>query len=154
MKKLLAIVTVSLTAAFVAPAVHASGPQDFAVGGFRGVGGINNVGFSAHSDPNGANPFGHLSQTIPQGRKDLFTVTCLAVNGNHAAIGLTPANATTAQNFPNGRVLVVIDNGNPVAGQSVDDYGYINGTNNCTLFTATVVSNIPKNGNITVHDEP
>lgn len=185
MKKLLAIAAATLVAVFVvAPATVGAtivdlltfqsavdaaqavdptlaappndGKHDFAVGGFRGVGGINNVGFSAHSDPNGANPYGHLSQTIPpQGRKDRFTVTCLAVTVNHAAIGLTAANATTAANFPNGRVLVVIDNGNPAGGQPVDNYGYVSSsTNNCTLYTATPVTNIPESGNILVHDEP
>jgi hypothetical protein len=153
MKRLVAaIAALSLTAALAAAAVYASSPRDSAVGGFRGVGGVNNVGFSAHSDANGANPSGYLTQTIPQGRKDNFRVTCLAVNGNHAAIGLTAANAKTAQNFPNGRVLVVIDNGNPTAGTPVDNYGYVNGTNDCTTQTATVVTNLPESGNISVYD--
>jgi hypothetical protein len=133
--------------------VHADGPGDFAVGGFQGVGGANKVGFSAHSDSNGANPSGYLTQTIPQGRKDNFTVTCLAVNGNHAAIGLTPANDETAANFPHGRVLVVIDNGVPTGSETVDNYGYASSsTNDCTRFTATVVTNFPASGNITVQD--
>jgi hypothetical protein len=155
-KKLVAFATATLTAiVLAAPSFGGGGKHDSAVGGFRGVGGVNNVGFSAHSDPNGANPFGQLSQTIPQGRKDLFTVTCLAVNGNHAAIGLTAADATTAQNFPKGRVLVVIDNGNPAGGQPVDNYGYVSSSSNdCTLFTATVVTNVPESGDISIHDEP
>jgi hypothetical protein len=136
------------------------GSGDFAVGGFRGVGGINNVGFSAHSDANGANPFGHLSQTIPpsaqfpHGRKDRFRVTCLAVTANHAAIGLMPTDARTAQNFPHGRVLVVLDKGNPVGGHPVDLYGYISGTDACTLYTTLAPVAIPASGNISVHDAP
>jgi hypothetical protein len=143
-----------------APGKGGGGKRDFAVGGFRGVGGLNNVGFSAHSDANGANPFGHLSQTIPpsaqfpQGRKDRFRVTCLAVTGNHAAIGLMPTDARTAQNFPTGRVLVVVDNGHPVAGHPVDFYGYINGTAACAQFTTVVLANLPASGNISVHDAP
>jgi hypothetical protein len=66
------------------------GGHDFAVGGFKGTAN-NEVGFSAHSDPAGGNPRGHLSQNIPQVRKDRFTVTCLAVIGNHAALELTPS---------------------------------------------------------------
>jgi hypothetical protein len=164
MKKLPVLFAASLLAILIAvPVVRASvvsaltasaGPQDFAVGGFVGSAGTNKVGFSAHSDANGANPSGYLSQTIPQGRKDNFRVTCLAVNGNHAAIGLTAADATTAQNFPTGRVLIVIDNGNPVGGQPVDTYGYVNGTNDCTQYTTTNVTNIPASGNIQVNDAP
>jgi hypothetical protein len=107
MKKLVVLAAVcGATLFLVAPAVQAGGAPDFAVGGFQGVGGANKVGFSATSDPNGANPHGYLSQNVQQFRKDNFTVTCLAVTGNHAAIGLT-ADAATAANFPNGRVLVV-----------------------------------------------
>jgi hypothetical protein len=156
MKKLVVLAAVCGVAVFLAvPIVHAGGALDFAVGGFQGVGGVNKVGFSATSDPSGANPNGYLTQTIPQGRKDNFTVTCLAVTGNHAAIGLTAANAPTAANFPHGRVLVVIDNGTPAApSQTVDTYGYVNGTNDCTQYTTTAVTNLPENGNITVHDQP
>ena len=155
MKKFVVLAAVCGAAVFLAaPVVQAGGAHDFAVGGFQGVGGANKDDFSAMSDPNGANPNGYLTQTIPQGRKDNFTVTCLAVTGNHAAIGLTAANAATAANFPNGRVLVVIDNGVPASGgQTVDNYGYVNGTNDCTQQTTTSVTNFPQSGNITVHDE-
>jgi hypothetical protein len=154
MKKFVVLAAVCVAAVFLAaPVVYAGGAPDFAVGGFQGVGGVNKVGFSAHSDPNGANPTGYLTQTIPQGRKDNFTVTCLGVNGNHAAIGLTPANAETAANFPHGRVLVVIDNGVPAGGQTVDNYGYASSsTNDCTQFTTAVVTNFPASGDITVQD--
>ena len=87
-------------------------------------------------------------------RQDRFNVTCLAVDGNHAAIGLTPSNSATAANFPQGRVLIVIDNGNPSSsGQTVDFYGYQNGTNDCQPFRATLVANLPETGNILVNDE-
>jgi hypothetical protein len=155
LKKLVVLAAVGVAGVLlVAPVVRANGAHDFAVGGFQGTGGANKVGFSATSDPNGANAHGYLTQTIPQGRKDNFRVTCLAVTGNHAAIGLTPANATTAANFPNGRVLVVIDYGNPQGGQTVDNYGYVNGTNDCTQQTTTNVTNLPDSGDILVHDEP
>jgi hypothetical protein len=70
--------------------------KDFAVGGFQGVDG-NNVGFSAHSDPFGGNAQGKLSETKPfegpyQGR---FVVTCLAVAGTEAAMGLVPTDAAS-----------------------------------------------------------
>ena len=130
------------------------GGHDFAVGGFRGIG-DNQVGFSAHSDHLGGSPQGHLTQNIPQVRKDRFTVTCLAVLGNHAALGLTPSDAATAAMFPTGRVLVVADNGNPVGGQPVDTYGYFNvPASNCAFFVASGGGFTPVSGNIVVHDEP
>jgi hypothetical protein len=154
-----------LGSALVATAASAAiagsaGMGDSAVGGLRGVGGVNAIAFDAHSDANGANPYGHLSQTIPAGkpgapqRQDRFNVTCLAVDGNHAAIGLTPSDSATAARFPSGRVLIVIDNGNPSSsGQTVDFYGYQNGTNTCQLYRATQVSNLPDTGDILVNDE-
>ena len=108
-----------------------------------------NVGFSAMSDADGANPFGHLSQTIPHVRKDRFRVTCLAVSGNEAAIGLTPTDAQTAQNYPNGRVLAVRDNGNPANGQSVDEYAYFIGSiaADCANYVSGA-SFVPANGDV------
>ena len=162
MKKLISFATAGVIACFlVVPAMVSAGnatQNDSAVGGFRGVGGVNNVDVSAHSDANGANPYGHLNQTITESkggtaRKDRFDVTCLAVNGNFAKIGLTASDATTAANFPNGRVLVVEDNGPPVGGQPADTYGYYTGTNDCTLPLAPA-SNLPESGNISVNDEP
>jgi hypothetical protein len=148
-----------LATAASAAITGSAGMGDSAIGGLRGVGGVNAIAFSAHSDANGANPYGQLSQTIPAGktsaqRKDLFDVTCLAVHGNYAAIGLTPSNSETAANFPHGRVLIVIDNGNPSSsGQTVDFYGYRNGTNDCQQFPADAVTNLPATGNIVVNDE-
>src|SRR5580765_7291679 len=161
MKRLISFATASVIAVFlVVPAIVSAGndgQHDSAIGGFRGVDGVNNVDFSAHSDANGANPYGHLNQTITANkgtaRSDRFDVTCLGVQGNFAKIGLTASNATTAANFPSGRVLVVVDNGTPVGGQSADTYGYYNGTNDCTL-PLTHASNLPASGNILVQDQP
>jgi hypothetical protein len=129
------------------------GRHDFAVGGFQG-GADNNVAFSARSGPQGHDPQGHLSQTMPQVRKDRFTVTCLAVAGSNAALGLTPANAQTAANFPNGRVLGVRDNGPPVGGQSVDQFGYFFPTSPdiCPAYVGVPTIFVPASGNILVHD--
>jgi len=154
------MVVAAVTAIVLAAPSLAGSKGDSAVGGFQGVGGVNNVAFSAQSDANGANPSGHLTQTIPSNdptipqRLDRFDVTCLAVTGNHAAIGLTPRDATTAAKFPDGRTLVVIDNGPPVGGQPVDFYGYAANDKDCTQFTTTVVSNHPAYGNISVNDTP
>ena len=161
MKRLISFATASVIAVFlVVPAIVSAGndaKHDSAVGGFRGVGGVNNVDVSAHSDANGANPYGHLNQTIAPSkgtaRSDRFDVTCLEVQGTFAKIGLTASNAATAANFPNGRVLLVVDNGNPAGGQTVDTYGYLNGTNDCTL-PLSPASNLPASGNILVQDQP
>ena len=157
---LVGCVAVVLTAIiFVGPSLAGS-KGDSAVGGFQGVGGVNNVAFSAQSDANGANPSGHLSQTIPSNdptipqRLDRFDVTCLVVAGNHAWIGLTPKDATTMAKFPNGRTLAVIDNGPPVGGQTVDFYGYAANNKDCTKYTTTEVSNHPAYGDISVNDAP
>ena len=99
--------------------------KDFVVGGFRGQGTnndgfANNVGFSAHSGSLGENPKGHLSETEPhafptgssstyQGR---FRVTCLAVLGNEAALGLVPTE-TASNDQPAEFVFAVRDNGLP-----------------------------------------
>ena len=157
MKKLFAVAGLTVAAVvLIAPLTvdAAAGKHDSAVGGFQGTG-DNNVGFSAMSDADGANPFGHLSQTIPHVRKDRFRVTCLAVSGNEAAIGLTPANAQTAQTYPNGRVLAVRDNGNPANGQSVDEYAYFIGSiaADCANYVSGA-SFVPANGNIVVRDVP
>jgi hypothetical protein len=130
------------------------GGHDFVVGGFQGTG-DNNIGFSAHSGPLGEEPFGHLSQTIPQGRKDRFTVTCLAVAGNRAALGLTPTDAASNE-FVGERVLAVMDSGLP--GGTGDMYGYygVSGSgvpaNTCALYVNGAAFPV-EHGNILVHDE-
>jgi hypothetical protein len=91
---------------------------DFAVGGFKGADN-NNVGFSAHSGPLGQDAQGKLSETIPlfygtpprtyQGR---FKITCLAVAGNTASMGLVPTDAAS-NDQPAEFVFVVRDTGLP-----------------------------------------
>ena len=89
--------------------------RDFVVGGFHGTDN-NNVGFSGHTDQLGLDPQGKLSETIPlfygtpprsyQGR---FRVTCLAVVGNQAALGLVPTDAAS-NDQPAQFILAVRDN--------------------------------------------
>jgi hypothetical protein len=89
--------------------------KDFAVGGFTGADN-NKVGFSAHSGSLGEDARGHLSETIPlaygapprtyQGR---FTITCLAVVGKDAAMGLVPTDA--ASNDQSGQFWFVVHDG-------------------------------------------
>jgi hypothetical protein len=129
--------------------------RDFVVGGYHGIEN-NNDGISAHSDAWGSDPQGHASDTRPgflpgmtpstfQGR---FRVTCLAVVGNEAALGLTPTDASS-NDQPTEIVLAVRDN--KVSGIP-DEYAFYD------LPAALCPTAIPdavfpiQSGNILVHD--
>src|SRR6266852_6292170 len=98
------------------------GAHDFAVGGFERRNGFH-TGFSAQSGPLGENPFGHLSSTLDPGvAQQRYDVTCLAVAGDHASIGLVPSNAGS-NDATTETVLVVVDSGLP--GGTGDVYGFV-----------------------------
>lgn len=130
--------------------------KDFAVGGFQGTEG-NNVGFSAHSGSLGQDPTGHLSETSPhffppgssstfQGR---FRVTCLAVVGNQAAIGLVPTDAASNDELREF-VFAVRDNGLPNG--VGDQYAFVQEpAATCAAFVTDAFFVIER-GNILVHD--
>jgi hypothetical protein len=131
--------------------------KDFAVGGFTGLDN-NKVGFSAHSGPLGQDAQGKLSETIPlfagpgqtyQGR---FTITCLAVAGLNASMGLVPTGA--ASNDQQGQFwFIVHDSGLP--GGAGDQEGFIGAVpaDECTAGLA-FADELPPigNGNILVND--
>jgi hypothetical protein len=123
---------------------------DFAVGGFQGVDG-NNVGFSAQSGPQGQNPKGHLSETIPQTHKGRFTVTCLSVTGSDAAIGLHPTDA--ASNDATDEFVLVVHN-SLAPGGTADQYAFINEpADTCPGEHARAnMGFFLRHGNINVHD--
>jgi hypothetical protein len=133
--------------------------KDFAVGGFQGETENNNVAFSAHSDGLlGEDAQGHLSETIPlfypmsprtyQGR---FRVTCLAVIGNEAAMGLVPEdNAANDQEAQ--FILAVRDNkalGVPDEWVFLSDVDVF--ANDCALYVSDAFFTIQR-GNILVND--
>ena len=131
--------------------------KDFVVGGFQGTEG-NNVGVSAHSGSLGQKPKGHLSETRPhffppgssstfQGR---FKVTCLAVLGKEAAVGLVPTDATS-NDEQDEFVFAVRDNGLPNG--TGDQYAFVPGVPaaTCELGLGEAVFTIAR-GNILVHD--
>jgi hypothetical protein len=125
-----------------------NGSRDFAVGGFQGPAG-NNIGFSAHSDPAGAEPQGHLSETIPNGGMARYVVTCLQVAGNHAALGLVPAD-NAANDVQQQFVLSVMDSRMP--GGAGDLFAFIQvPANTCRDFVFTAQFPLT-HGNIVVHD--
>jgi hypothetical protein len=129
---------------------------DFAVGGFHGIDN-NNVGFSAHSDLLGLETQGHLSETIPlffgtpprsyQGR---FDVTCLAVVGNEAALGLVPTDAAS-NDQPAQFILAVRDNkglGIPDQYAFESDVGVF--ASDCALYVSDAFFSV-ESGNILVN---
>jgi hypothetical protein len=133
-----------------------NGSRDFAVGGFQGPDG-NNFGFSAHSGPSGEDPRGHLSETIPGVGQARFRVTCLAVLGNQAAMGLVPTD-TASNDVPAERVLSVFDSGLP--GGTGDRFKFYSSLDDvdvsadqCDAFVAGATLPIVR-GNLSVHDVP
>jgi hypothetical protein len=153
---------------FVSLLNASGGSRDFAVGGGQhddllGVcsnsdGTCVNVGFAAHSDPAGDNPQGHVSFTQPRTGFELKgPVTCLRVTGNQAVMVFIQ----TKESFPGAiegepAALHVVDNGNPVEGESPD---LIRGYPNVTGLTNPVTCFVPflppvrnVRGNIVVSD--
>jgi hypothetical protein len=134
--------------------------NDFAVGGFHGTEG-NSVGFSAHSGSRGENPKGHVSETRPhffppgssstlQGR---FRVTCLAVDGTEAALGLVPTEASS-NDLEAQFVLLVRDNGLPNG--TGDQYAFADAEAASCEFILLIDEPIftIESGNILVNDAP
>ena len=84
------LVAASTMALVTAGAVGASPPRDMAVGGANNTNGFFQIGFSAHSEPLGEDPTGHVSaRSRPQSGFPVpfrfgGEVTCLRVSGNRA----------------------------------------------------------------------
>jgi hypothetical protein len=143
------------------------GGHDFAVGGGRTAVDDLGFGFSAHSGPLGQDPQGHMSfglslaSPFPKVAQVTVDVTCLAVVANVATIGgeFTHVNAPGGGPVPfvqegGGGLFVVTDNGNPVNGQSLDQFAFVSVGNTpptiCPFFGP--VAGPLANGNILVHD--
>ncbi len=145
------------------------GAHDFAVGGGHQLGFVGGpcndtdplcryTGFSAHSDPNGANPRGHLSSQAQVGGNLRGDVVCLQVLGNQAFILLVETR--TGDAVPQGGqfFLYVVDNGNPVNGMSPDLMrisfdGFISPPTPAFPCGTPVLTPVPLgSGNIVVHD--
>jgi hypothetical protein len=134
MRRLLALGAVGAATLVPAATAAASGNRDFAVGAgtnqfFLGTVGDAHFAFSAHSDPIGLSPQGHVvAKGDPDGVGPLppFTaqgeVTCLRVVGNRASFKWRFERATgTAEPFAGGGVQSFVeDNGPPRDGQPVD----------------------------------
>jgi hypothetical protein len=121
--------------------------RDLAVGGFHGAQ-QNNVGVSAHSGPTGEDPNGHVSDTSKT-FKGRFRVTCLAVLGNRAALGLEPTNAASNDQATE-LVLVVQDNRNLAI---PDQYEFLpEAAASCPDDLIDTPEFFIQSGNILVHD--
>jgi hypothetical protein len=133
----------------IEPAANDSG-KDFAVGGFQSADENNNIGFSAHSGPLGHDPQGHMSETIPGEFQARFRVTCLAVLGKEAAIGLVPTDAASNDQTTEF-VFAVFDSGMP--GGTGDLFSFVPflSAQMCALGIGEAAFS-PTHGNILVHD--
>jgi hypothetical protein len=178
MKKQLALATATLVAVFVAaPVARASivnpltfnaamnpalavdptlappandGTHDFAVGGFEGEL-MEHVGFSAQSGPQGQAPSGHVSLTYANGLKGRWRVTCLAVEGKDAVMGIVPTEAPPSNAAFEG-LLAVHDGGPGAAG---DTYAFFElPPSICALAVGHLTTfEVPiMRGDILVHD--
>jgi hypothetical protein len=175
MKKQLALATATLVAVFVAaPVARASivnpltfnaavnaaqafdptvappandGKHDFAVGGFEGAF-MEHLGFSAQSGPQGQAPSGHVSGTYAKGEKYRWRVTCLAVEGKDAAIGLVATEAPPS-NAAFEAVFTVHDGGPGAAGDLYAFFEYP--ASKCAEGVGAAFVPI-KSGDILVHD--
>ena len=134
----------------IEPAANDPG-KDFVVGGFQHSSRNNKVGFSGQSGPLGESPWGHLSETIPtpgglqQGR---FRVTCVAVAGKSAAIGLEPTDAAS-NDQPDAFVLALFDGG---PGGTLDLFAFLPIPPEQCLFGIGEAVLPIELGNILVHD--
>jgi hypothetical protein len=124
MRKLLVTIGAGLLAVAALPSASTAGAHDFVVGGGQHVLGVVKEGVSAHSGPLGEDPQGHISgisvdpPPVTQPEQTNGDVICLNVVGNEAFILSVPTHGT----FPEGELILthIVDNGNPVNGESVD----------------------------------
>ncbi len=129
-----------------------NGKHDFVVGGFQNAL-LERVGLSAHSDPHGANVYGHESVTFPRGTKIRAKVVCLAVSGKFAAWGIL--RTSSQGGAASGDVEVGRDGGPGGAGDgwSLAQEG-VDPTTCAQYLPAAFVAPALKSGNILIHDEP
>ena len=156
----IAVVLAAATATAIAsPSGGAAVESDAVIGGVIDAGGAN-VGFNARSDPNGENPTGHISTTIPfaappgdplQLRID---VTCVAVAGDLAAVGGIISESSANDIFAGFNLVVVFrDTGLPGGeGDAVAPFPGAPAAS-CPAFVALAAGAPPiQNGNVTVND--
>ena len=111
-------------------AAAASPPRDMAVGGANNTNGFFQIGFSAHSEPLGEDPTGHVSaRSRPQSGFPVpfrfgGEVTCLRVSGNRAAIKYRFDRADNPLLVGGGIEIFAEDNGQPRNGQPVDQASF------------------------------
>jgi hypothetical protein len=131
MKWLLAALSVGLLLAAPAGAGASHGPkagppQDFVTGGAKALPDTpfaltRNI--SAHSGPLGEDPHGHMEVTESFFGHFGGRVTCLSVAGNTASIGIEVVHAENPALVGTGFVVFIVDLGEPVEGQGVDQFG-------------------------------
>jgi hypothetical protein len=144
---------------------NSSDKRDFAVGGGQSAqmgtptnppGG--NFGFSAHSGPAGEDPFGHVSETIPDDGKFRARVTCLMVvttpTGDRRAGIVGQITESSSNTAPAGFFVrwVVRDTGLP--GGEGDGFRRLAATSTPITGCPTALEVVLEHGNINIHDAP
>jgi hypothetical protein len=150
---LAASVGVALMAASVA---SAASPKDFATGGGSAVGNgaEKHFSFSAHAGPKG--PSGHVVLKQASALFGYFElhghVSCLAVSGNQATIGVAIDKGTGTAEGQVGIYLYVEDNGSGASGvpDQFSNSGYVHDASVCPPIEPTLIP--IQSGNINVND--
>jgi hypothetical protein len=135
--------------------------RDFVVGGAQFIGGLANVGVSAHGGPDGEDPKGHVSDTAPfpmdptKPDQIRISVTCLAVSGNLAAVGGI-VTESSSNDFPPGTNIVYLFRDSMIPGGQGDGMqSFLAQADGChdPFFMAAAAGAPPINhGNILIHD--
>ena len=158
-KRFLPCLLTAAVLAVVTPMGAAAGQGDAVIGGARDAFGANVI-VSARSDPNGANPSGHINATLPSPGSpgDTFQVrikvTCVAVAGNLAAVGGIISESSSNDNPP-GSDFVVVFRDSGLAGGEDDAVEPLAGAPAalCADFVPLAAAAPPiLSGNITVND--
>jgi hypothetical protein len=132
--------------------------QDSAVGSGAAGGNFPRFDFSATSDPIGGSPSGTASWEQFGVLHFEGTVSCLAVNGNRAVIGIDIDQAASSLSFA-GFFLTVVDGGPAGSGDNIDaaptsfSVGDIVPTA-CSQVPPAFVPSAVTSGDITVIDAP
>jgi hypothetical protein len=125
--------------------------RDFAVGGFTGAEDNNKIGFSGSSGPMGEDPVGKMSETIPGVFQARYRVTCLAVLGLDAALGLVATHAA-ANDVAKGDEFILAVRDSRLPGGAMDEWAFFRASaNDCATYVHFAEFTIER-GNILVHD--
>jgi hypothetical protein len=145
-------------ALMTAGVASAAGAKDFATGGGSvvGNGAEKHFSFSVHAGPKG--PSGHVVlKQVSAGFGDFELqghVSCLAVSGNQATIGVAIDKGSGTAEGQVGIFLYVEDNGSGASNvpDQFNNSGYVGDTSVCPPIEPTIIP--IQSGNVNVNDAP